>query len=66
MLIGCSNLKIPISPDLQSIINTNSKAFEDIPKGILPIHDFDHDMHLILGSVPPNIRPYQYPYSQKS
>jgi len=36
------------------------------PKGLPPIHDHDHDIHLILGSVPPNIRPYKFPYSQKS
>ena len=58
--------KFPISPDLQKVIKNNSKVFEDIPKGIPPICDFDHDIHLILDSVPPNIRPYRYPYSQKS
>eukprot|EP00253_Pinus_taeda_P028949 PITA_28949 len=31
-----------------------------------PIHNEDHVIHLIPGSVPPNIRPYRYPYSQKS
>ena len=36
------------------------------PKGIPPIWDLDHIIHLILDSVPPNIRPYRYPYSQKS
>ena len=36
------------------------------PKGLPPIHDHDHAIHLILGSVPPNIRPYIYPYVQKS
>jgi hypothetical protein len=25
-----------------------------------------HDIHLIPGSVPPNINPYRYPYAQKS
>ena len=28
--------------------------------------DHDHAINLILGSVPPNIRPYRYPYAQKS
>jgi len=36
------------------------------PKGLPPIHDHDHATHLILGSVPPKIRPYRYPYAQKS
>ena len=39
---------------------------EDIPKGIPPTRNHDHEIHLILGSVSPNIRPYRYPYSQKS
>ena len=38
----------------------------ETPKGLPPIHDHDHAIHLILGSVPPNIRPYRYPYFQKS
>ena len=38
----------------------------DTPKGLPPIRDHDHDIHLILGSVPQNIRPYKYPYVQKS
>ena len=66
MLIRCSNLKVPYLPDLQRVINKHSKLFEDIPKGLPPIRDFDHAIHLIPGSVPPNIRPYRYPYSQKS
>ena len=58
--------KFLISPDLQRVINKHSKVFEDIPKGIPPIHDFDHAIHLIPGIVPPNIRPYQYSYIQNS
>ena len=58
--------KFPISPDLQRVINKHSKVPEDIAKGLPPIRDFDHAIHLILGSVPPNIKPYQYPYRQKS
>ena len=50
--------KFLISPDLQRVINKHSKVFEDSPKGIPPIRDFDHAIHLIPGSVPPNIRPY--------
>ena len=30
------------------------------------MRDHDHAIHLILGSVPPNIRSYGYPYAQKS
>jgi hypothetical protein len=40
--------------------------YEDIPKGILPTRNNDHEIHLIPRSVPPNIRPYRHPYAQKS
>jgi hypothetical protein len=30
------------------------------------MRDHDHAIHLIPRSVPPNIRPYRYPYAQKS
>ena len=38
----------------------------ETPKGLAPICDHDHAIHLIPGSVSPNIRPYRYPYVQKS
>ena len=50
--------KFHISLDLQRVINKHSKVFEDIPKGFPPIRAFDHAIHLIMGCVPPNIRPY--------
>jgi len=40
-------------------------VFEN-PKGLPPIHDHAHAIHLIPRSVPPNIRPYRYPYTQKN
>ena len=46
-------------------MDNNSKVFET-PKGLPPIHDHDHAIHLIPGNFPPNIRPYRYPYVQKS
>ena len=46
-------------------MDNHSKVFET-PKGLPPIFDHDHDIHLIPGSVPPNIRLYRYPYVQKS
>ena len=45
-------------------MENHSKAFET-PKGLPPIRDHDHAIHLIPGSVPPNIKPYRYPYVQK-
>lgn len=57
--------KFAISPYLQKVSDKHSKVFEDIPKGPPPPWDHDHAIHLIRGSVPPNIRPYRYPYGQK-
>ena len=45
-------------------MDNHYKVFET-PKGIPPISDHDHAIHLIPGSVPPKIRPYRYPYVQK-
>ena len=50
-----------ISP---KVLDNPSKVFET-PKGLPPICDHDHDIHFP-GSVPPNIRPYRYPFAQKS
>ena len=36
---------------LQEVINIHSKAFIDISKGIPPTLDYDHVIHLQLGSV---------------
>ena len=35
-------------------------------KGIPPIRDHDHAIHLIPRRVPPNVKPYTYHYAQKS
>ena len=65
MLTRSSNIKIIYSVDIQKVLDNHSKVFET-PKGLPPIPDHDHAIHLILGSVPPNIRPYRYPYVQQS
>jgi hypothetical protein len=51
---------------LQGIIDKHSKVFEDILKGLPPTRNHDHEIQIIPGSVPPNIIPYRYPYTQKS
>jgi hypothetical protein len=58
--------KPSIPQDLLGIIDKHSKVFEDIPKGLPPTRNHYHEIHLIPGSVPPNISPYRYPYAQKS
>jgi hypothetical protein len=55
--------KPSIPQDLQRIIYKNSKVFEDIPKCLPPTRNNHHEIHLIPGSVPSNIRPYRYPYA---
>ena len=64
-LLDVSTSESSIYPDLQKFMDNHSKVFET-PKGLPPMHDHGHDIHLIPGSVPPNIRPYRYPYVQKS
>jgi hypothetical protein len=59
------HLDISILVDLQNVIDNHSKVFEDIPKGFPRARDHDHAIHLQPRSVPPNIRPYRYPYAQK-
>ena len=51
--------------DLQIVINNHSKVFGEIPKGLPPTWNHDHTIHLQPRSVPPNIRPYIYPYAQE-
>jgi hypothetical protein len=41
--------KPSIPQDLQGIIDKHSKVFEDIPKGLPPTRNHDHEIHLILG-----------------
>ena len=57
--------KSSISPVLQKVLDNHSKVYET-PKGLPPIRDHYHVINFILESVPPNIRPYIYPYVQKS
>jgi hypothetical protein len=45
--VQTSKPSIPL--DLQGIIDKHSKVFEDIPKGLPPTRNHDHDIHLILG-----------------
>ena len=57
--------KTSISPNLQKVLDNHSNIFETL-KVLPPIRVNDHAIHLILGSVPPNIRSYKYTYAQKS
>eukprot|EP00253_Pinus_taeda_P007901 PITA_07901 len=64
-LLDVSTSESSISPNLQKVLENHSKVFET-PKGLPHIRDHDHAIYQIPGSVPPNIRPYRYPYAQNS
>ncbi|KAL1546909.1 hypothetical protein AAHA92_23444 [Salvia divinorum] len=55
----------PINPRLQSVLEKFVTVF-DIPTGLPPPRKWDHKIHLPPGSKPVNVRPYRYPYFQKS
>ena len=52
--------------DIKRVINNNYKVFGEIPKYLPTTRYHDHAIHLKLGNVLPNIRPYRYPYVQSS
>jgi hypothetical protein len=55
-----------VSQDLQSILSKHQVVFST-PQGLPPscgVHD--HSIPLVPGSLPPNIRPYRHPFSQKN
>ncbi|KAH9318117.1 hypothetical protein KI387_019886, partial [Taxus chinensis] len=54
-----------LHPNLQKVINQHVVVFKE-PRGLPPEREHDHAIQLILGSQPPNIKPYRYPYVQKS
>ena len=64
MLTRGSNIEIIYFSKSPKILDNHSKVFET-PKCLPPIHDHDHAIHLILGSVPLNIKSYKNPYAQK-
>jgi hypothetical protein len=52
--------------DLQSILSKHKVVFST-PQGLPPsrgVHD--HSISLVPGNLPPNIRPYCHPFSQKN
>ena len=55
----------PTTPlDLQQILDRYTGVFAE-PVGLPPSRPEDHRIQLLLGSIPPNIRPYCYPFHQK-
>jgi hypothetical protein len=53
-------------PDLQAILSIHQVVFST-PRGLTPsrgVHD--HSIPLVLGSLPPNVRPYHHPFTQNN
>ncbi|XP_042016453.1 uncharacterized protein LOC121764507 [Salvia splendens] len=48
-----------------AVLNTHRAVFEQ-PRGMPPPRQFDHRIHLLPGTRPINVRPYRYPYFQKT
>jgi hypothetical protein len=56
----------PMQKDLQALLSKHQMVFST-PQGLPPsrgVHD--HSIPLVPGSLPPNIRPYCHPFSQKN
>lgn len=54
-----------VTPELQQLLQQFSGVFEE-PKGSLPNRACDHEITLLPGAKPPNIRPYRMPNYQKN
>jgi hypothetical protein len=55
-----------VPQDLQAILSKYQLVFST-PQGLPPSHGvYDHSIPLVPGSLPPNIRLYRHPFSQKN
>lgn len=54
-----------VHPDIQIILNEFSDIFEE-PKSLPPQRDADHQIPLKKGTEPIHVRPYRYPFIQKT
>jgi hypothetical protein len=56
----------PMPHDLQALLSKHKMVFST-PQGLPPSHSVhDHSIPLVPRSLPPNIRPYHHPFSQKN
>lgn len=56
---------VQVSKELQALLDTFAGLFEE-PSGLPPHRVHNHKIPLIPGATPVNVRPYRYPYFQKS
>ncbi|KAJ8751836.1 hypothetical protein K2173_026032 [Erythroxylum novogranatense] len=54
-----------LHPDIVKILGAHQNIFEK-PKALPPVRDRDHRIPLLPNSKPVNVRPYRYPYYQKT
>ncbi|KAL1533371.1 hypothetical protein AAHA92_33261 [Salvia divinorum] len=55
----------PMQPQIQALLEAYPSVFE-IPSGLPPARQWDHHIHLAANTKPVNVRPYRYPYFQKT
>ena len=65
-LLDVETFRHSITIDIQTLIDNHSKVFREMNKGIMPTQYYYHAIQLQIGNVPPNIKPYRYPYARKS
>ena len=51
--------------EVLAVLEENKSVFQ-VPSGMPPMRPFDHKIHLLPNSKPVNVRPYRYPYFQKT
>eukprot|EP00253_Pinus_taeda_P010028 PITA_10028 len=63
---GVETKQPPLHLEMQQILNSHLPVFDN-PQGLPPSRgEHDHNITLVLGAQPPNVRPYRYPFSQKN
>jgi hypothetical protein len=59
-----NNPILEVHHDLQIVLTKHQQAFETLKGLPLSWAENDHSILLLLGSQPPNVCPYRYPFSQ--
>ena len=65
--LGSNDLEL--QPDLPTLTADPLLKYQSLfqtPSNFPPYRAIDHRIHLVIGTKPINVRPYQYPYYQKT
>ena len=64
---GAASICFPkdLPEEILAVLKSHGKVF-GLPSGMPPKRQFDHKIHLLPESKPVNVRPYRYPYFQKT